>query len=281
MKKLFSVILFVVMFMFSVMVCNVSAANIQFKAAKGTATIDCVKDDAYLAADATPVEFGATDDTASGKVWAIWDDTALYFYAEISDKTLSTAAHADDTVWQRDSVEFYLDFTNAQEDTDITTIDAGQFTCGLAYPNGEVWGGMGGHWDSFHDQCSYKTKAVDGGWVCEAKIVFGDYKPATNNVIGYTVAINDDTDDTDGRENQIMVSDGQTSAWSTTGSAYDRLVLSDAVYTPPVVETEAPVTEAAAVETAAPAAVQTADIFGAAVVITLISLAGVVISKKK
>lgn len=282
MKKLLAFVL--VIMMAAMLASSVTAANVNFNAAKGTAVIDCVKDDAYLAADEVVVAFGATADTASGKVWAVWDDKALYFYAEIADKTLSSAPHADNTVWQRDSCEFYVDFTNAQEDTDITTINAAQYTTGFPYSNGEVWGGMGGHWAAYNTQCTYKTKAIDGGWAVEAMIIYGaEFKAAAGTVIGFTVAINDDADDADGREYQMMISDGQSNSWSTTGAFYDRLTLSEAVYVPPVVETEAPATEAPA--DAAPAettpAAQTSDFTGIAVLISVITLAGVVICKKK
>lgn len=284
MKKLLA--LAMVLIMTAILATSVSAANVNFNAAKGTAVIDCVKDDVYLAADEVVVAFGATADTASGKVWAVWDDKALYFYAEIADKNLSSAKHAEDSVWQRDSCEFYVDFTNAQEDTDITTINAAQYTTGLPYSNGEFWGGMGGHWNTYHDQCTYKTKVVDGGWVVEAMIIYGaEFKPAVGTVIGFTVAINDDTDDADGREFQAMISEGQSNAWSTTGAFYDRLTFSNQEYVPPVVETEAPATEAAAVVEAAPVVkpttAQTSDIAGIAVLVSMIILAGIAISKKR
>ena len=113
MRKLLAFAL--VIMMVAMLATGISAANVNFNAAKGTAVIDCVKDDVYLAADEVVVAFGATADTASGKVWAVWDDKALYFFAEIADKTLSSAKHATDSVWERDSCEFYVDFTNARK----------------------------------------------------------------------------------------------------------------------------------------------------------------------
>lgn len=278
MKKLFSLAIAVVLL--AVMTVNISAADIQFKAAKGTAVIDCQKDDAYLAADEVPIAFGATADSATGKLWAIWDDTALYFYGEITDATPSSAKHASDSVWERDSLEVYVDFTNAHEDSDILTINAGQYTAGLPYTNGEFWGGYGLHQSTYKDQCSFKTKLTDGGWIVEMKIVYGsDFKPAVGAVIGFTAAVNDDSDDADGRETQVMVSEGQTNAWSTTGAWYDRLVFSDAVYAPPPPETEA----AAPTDDAAPAvtAAQTSDISLIAVFVSAVTAAGVVAFKKK
>lgn len=282
MKKLLA--LSMVIIMAAILATSVSAADVNFNAAKGTAVIDCVKDDVYLAADEIVIAFGATADTSSGKAWAVWDDKALYFYAEIADKTLSTAKHVDNTVWQRDSCEFYVDFTNAHEDTDITTINAGQYTTGLPYTNGEFWGGYGLHWNTNSAQSTYKTKVVDGGWVVETMIVYGsDFKPASGTVIGFTMAINDDADDADGREYQMMISDGQANAWSTTGAFYDRLTFSEAAYVPPVVETEAPATEAAveAAPTETTPAAQTSDFAGITVLISMVTLAGIAISKKK
>ncbi|MDD4774134.1 MAG: sugar-binding protein [Eubacteriales bacterium] len=269
--------------MAAALIFSVSAADVNFNAAKGTAVIDCVKDDAYLAADEITIAYGATADTASGKAWALWDDKALYFYAEIADKTLSGEKHADDTVWQRDSCEFYVDFTNAHEDSDITTINAGQYTTGLPYSNGEFWGGYGQHWTTYSSQSTYKTKVVDGGWVVETMIVYGDeFKPSSGAVIGFTMAINDDTDDTDGREYQMMISEGQENSWSTTGAFYDRLTLSEQVYVPPAPETEAPaVDEPVQAPVITTPAAQTSDLAGMAVLVSIITLAGVIIAKKK
>ena len=144
---------------------------------------------------------------------------------------------------------------------------------------------MGGHWATLSTTSALikpKLSTAVGLW--KTMIIYGaEFKPAVGTVIGFTVAINDDTDDADGREFQAMVSKGQSNAWSTTGAFYDRLTLSDAVYVPPVVETEAPATEAAA--DAAPVvttpAAQTSDFAGIAVFVSMITLAGIAISKKK
>ena len=251
MKKLAIVLL--VSFLIAAMAISASAAS--FEAAKGTPTIDAEKDEAYSVAKEIDisVEVNGNTGNATAKAVALWDNDALYVYIDVTDKVVTKEKCAEDptTHWHTDSAEIYIDLVNTGDD-DVTTINAAQYTGGLVY-GGNDWGGRGMHWDANHEACTYATKTTGTGWVLEAKIVWGsDYKPAVDSVIGFTIAINDDADGTDGRENQAFPSDAaQSNAWQMTGN-YDDLKLTDVEFIP-VVEEVVAADDAAAPE--APVAV--------------------------
>jgi len=252
MKK-FSIILLVA---FLIAAMSISASAAAFEAAKGTPTIDAEKDEAYSVAKEIDiaVEVNGNADYATGKAVALWDNDALYVYIDVTDKVVTKDECADDpkTHWHVDSAEIYIDLVNTGDD-DVTTMNAAQYTGGVVY-GGNDWGGRGMHWDANKDNCTYATKTTATGWVLEAKIVWGsDYKAAVNNVIGFTIAINDDADGVDGRENQAFPTDAaQSNSWQMTGN-YDDLKLTDVEFIPVIEEVAAPAEEAPA--DAAPVAV--------------------------
>jgi hypothetical protein len=249
MKKSFALIMVALLMFLSV---SVFAGT--YEAAKGTPVIDAEKDDLYEAAQEVPIaiEGGGGTGNATGSAWILWDADNIYYYAEVKDAVLSTAKAADDTKYQTDSIEFYIDLVNDGNDNDITATNAGQYTSSILY-EGE-YGGYGQHYNTYGTQSTFKVKTISGGYVIEGQIIWGaEYTPAENNTIGFTVAINDDSDNTSVRTFQTFVSEGQTSAWSNTGS-YDDLVLTGKEYVPEVIleETPAGTPAADAPATAAP-----------------------------
>ena len=289
MKK-FSILLLVSL-LIAAMAISASAAS--FEAAKGTPTIDAEKDEAYSVAKeiSVAVEVNGNADYASGIAYTLWDNDALYVYIDVTDKVVTKEKCAEDptTHWHTDSAEIYIDLVNTGDD-DVTTINAAQYTGGLVY-GGNDWGGRGMHWDANKEASTYATKTTATGWVIEAKIVWGsDYKPAVNNVIGFTIGINDDADGVDGRENQAFPSGTeQSNAWQMTGN-YDDLKLTDVEFIPVIEEAAAPAEEAPAAEAAPVAttpvttvtAAQTSDITVIMALGTLLtSGAALLISKKR
>lgn len=265
----------------------ISASAAMFEAAMGTPVVDGEKDDAYLAAKEIDisVEVAGNSDYATGKAYTLWDDEALYIFVDITDKVLTSSRTVDDipSIWNTDSVEFYIDLDNTG-DFALADVNAAQYTGGLMYESNE-WGGSGMHWNANKDNCFYATKTTDKGWAIEAKLVWGsDYKPAVGNVIGFTLAVNDDADDASGRENQAFpTSAEQSNAWSMTGN-YDDLKLTDAQYVPIVEEVAAPEEEAPAA-TEAPAApvkaAQTSDMSIIIAIGTLLTSGAAILASKK
>ncbi|MBQ7164579.1 MAG: hypothetical protein IJR61_04550, partial [Clostridia bacterium] len=79
-------------------------------AAKGTPTVDAVKDERYN--ETMFIELGS-DKTAIAEIYALWDLEYVYIYADVRDKTVS---HIDGGVfsynpWNSDSLEVFVDRT--------------------------------------------------------------------------------------------------------------------------------------------------------------------------
>lgn len=107
MKKLFVLVLTVIM-TFAMATTASADATASWNAAKGTATIDGQKDDAYAGASEMKME-AVSDGTADGSAasaWAVYDAEAFYIFVEVADSEL------DDTnanVYEKDSIEFRLE----------------------------------------------------------------------------------------------------------------------------------------------------------------------------
>jgi len=223
---------------------GVSASALEFKAASGTATIDGVMDDCYLAAEEIAVKYQSSGTTGDGKTFAsaycVWDADNIYVLFDVTDPVLSEYHHTT-TFWYSDSVEFFLDLTNTNDGTDITTINAGQYTAAADLPGKDntIWNGRGGHWDANVANAKWESKKTDKGYITEMQIPWGaDYTPKAGAKIGCVFHINSDEDGVvETREGEYFANPDldQSQAWSTVAN-YDTLVLTDAVYVPPVEE---------------------------------------------
>ena len=113
MKKILTLALCIILML--TLTLPAMAAQLPLTANKATITIDGVKDDAY--ADnflaITAVKDGSDATTTTGKVWAAWDDSYMYFYIEVYDKTPNSACDTGEAHF-RDSVEVYLDWNSGQ-----------------------------------------------------------------------------------------------------------------------------------------------------------------------
>ena len=218
---------------------SVGAAAQTFTAAKGTAVIDGVMDDAYKAA--SPIQVDQVLRTAEGiatataQVYAIWDNEALYVYADVTDGTKSTQVTNPEQLYESDSFEVFVDLDRTGEDTNILETNAGQFTAS-PFVDAGTFGGRGKLWDetATGGKSTYVVKNTDHGYSYEYKLVWGGgYTPKDDAQIGFVLHINDDQNSDNKREGEIFANpdpSSQEKAWDTVGS-YDTLVLGTAVYT--------------------------------------------------
>ena len=92
----------------------VAAAHIVLPAApKADIIIDGVRDDGYGDMFEINSYKNGDGDGATAKVWAAWNDTGIFYYLEVSD---TTPNHEHSDRWQRDCVEFFLDWNGAVPD---------------------------------------------------------------------------------------------------------------------------------------------------------------------
>lgn len=91
-----------------------------YNAAYGSAVLDGNKDKAYSNATAIEVNRSQTnkivgDGRATAKVWTLFDNTALYFYAEVTDDDIINEKDVSIVDRDRQGLNFYFDFLFDQE----------------------------------------------------------------------------------------------------------------------------------------------------------------------
>jgi endo-1,4-beta-xylanase len=153
----------------------------------GTPAVDGVKDSKYDAGKALLVEkfIMGTDEEknlgqgASAKVWVLWDENALYVFAEVTDPTLSARSNLD---YMQDSIEIFIDENNNK--TPSYQEDDGQFR--INYKNKPS--------ASATNVEGFKScaKITDKGYLVEAIIPFRTIIPKEGTVMGFDFQVNDD-----------------------------------------------------------------------------------------
>lgn len=98
---------------------NVFAEDVYY-AAKGTATVDAEKDEIYD--NSMTILFGKSGMT-SVKAWALWDESNIYVFAEVYDKTPVDTPSDIFQPWNSDSIEIFINrdgkLTPGYEDDDF------------------------------------------------------------------------------------------------------------------------------------------------------------------
>ncbi len=134
---------------------------------------------------AEPVKFtknssGSTDTTVTMRV--LWDDKAVYFLAEVKDANISDASG---NVYEKDSVEFFLDQDNKRSGT--YEGDDSQFRINFKNERSADHGDLTNLYSA--------AKTVAGGYVIEGRVALSEY-PANGKVMGMEGQINDATGST-------------------------------------------------------------------------------------
>jgi len=159
-------------------------------AAKGTPTIDGIKDSRY--SETSCIELGS-DKTAKTEVYALWDETYLYFYADVWDKTISTIDSTTfaTTPWYSDSLEIFVDRTFSRStDTNMPygniqmRVDCDNNVSGMV--NGVIWAGKNNNFEGLVMSSSAKKWTDGSGYSLECKIPLSILAP---NESTYSVEI--------------------------------------------------------------------------------------------
>lgn len=266
-----------------------ASAKQAYDAAKGTPTLDGVKDDCYTVSTEIVIdhEINGADVYATGTAYTVWDEKALYVYIDVVDPVISS--EQGEACWQSDSVEVYVDYLN-EEGNATTDVEAGQFTAGYLYVDnnlevtGDNWAGYG---YLLEDVKAAGARAhfeiTKEGYICEMMLPWVGFKAEAGAKLGFTIGINDDADNAAGRENQIFPDDDLSNAWQSTDN-YATLTLTATEYVAPVEEepvVDTPAAEEGAeVVAPAPTSPKTADAGIVAAAAIMAIAAGVVLSKK-
>lgn len=247
--------------------------------AYGQATIDGKLDDAYLKSDKTTAWVHNTYEALKDKKdqvttdfysYIIWDETKIYVFAEVYDKTPNTAANVSSKNHKADCIEFYhlLDDFSALPETqfynDLVNVAAGWFRVHTkevcpeddllpthaAAKNGMNMGIMN---EDYKTQVARVT--TDTGYIVEYSVEYDKTlasKMVPGTIIGYGIQVNDDIDDNNTRD--ALLWNANNIGDKPKMGPYKLLGKDEAPATTAAPETTAaPTTTAAPVTTAAPA----------------------------
>lgn len=164
-----------------------------------------------------------TDIKPSAK--AMWDDKFLYVLVEVKDSKVGGTATGDDN-FNNDSVEVYLDQNNAKtkryeaDDMSVVIDYQGNFSGYITkdfkpLPQGIVSAG----------------KKVSDGYVIEVAIPWTTGAPKADSIIGFDLAINDNTIGGNQRTSWVHWNDASSEAWQDT-SVFGNLKLIEAAAKP-------------------------------------------------
>lgn len=240
------------MVLIGTMIVSVSAEDIvvvgdQFKAAYGTPVIDGTLDEVYGESDPYRIQFGKdnAESYSTAVVYWAWDETALYYFADITDDTVSTEADTTNIgdIWKTDCAEVGFNVTPNQEAGDPhNTANSGVFLGALMY---------GSEMDTYGSlsDCAYvcKTVTTDHGWAMEVCLpIFGEASgltPKSGDQIAMYTILHNDTDN-DNERNSETYRDEVSIGVQYDSSKMDCIVLGEKtveeVPSPDTAETELP-----------------------------------------
>jgi hypothetical protein len=198
--------------------------------APGEVTIDGKLDDWRLVDDKSVIiddskmvidggdKWGGPKDL-SGKVYFMWDNTALYIAALVTDNEPMVNTFNDNYIFQGDSVEIYFSKTNAAKPS--FTRDDYQFglSTGVNGKNALIWiwdsnGMKNGNSNSRAKDSAIAVAKTDDGYIIEAKVAwsnFEGYTPKPGAKVGLTVTLNDF--DPSNNSTKSMTWEGCTNDW--------------------------------------------------------------------
>ncbi|ADQ05453.1 Endo-1,4-beta-xylanase [Caldicellulosiruptor owensensis OL] len=193
--------------------------NIKFATVyKGTPKIDGNEDPIWEFATQikteTPIQVSGTVYAAAyANVKLLWDETAIYVWADVYDPLLNKA---NANPWEQDSIEIFVDENNHKtpyyEDDDV------QYR--VNYENTQTFGTNG-----YAQNFVTSTKITPFGYTVEAKVYMRTTTLSEGTIIGFDVQVND-ADHTGRRVNVITWNDRSGNDWrDTTGFGCIELAL--------------------------------------------------------
>ncbi|MBT9139393.1 MAG: Endo-1,4-beta-xylanase A [Syntrophomonadaceae bacterium] len=203
-KRVAKGLVLVLVFVFTAAMTGI-AAPLNGEAIRGSANIDGEIEAAWDAAKALPLEITTGVTTASVVARTMWTETNLFVLVEVTDDVLdATAAN----VWQRDSVEIFIDQNNAK----TPTYQDDDMQLRVNFKN-EVSSG-GAYFEAVRDTIKTATKIVDGGWILEVSIPWTIVEAEQGTIIGFDLQYNDASDGA--RSGMLKWNDTTDTAWNNT-----------------------------------------------------------------
>ena len=239
MKKFFTVVLLLAFLALPIM-----AADVIISAPKTPIIIDGVRDDGYGDfVDIKAMESGIPG--ATGKVCTAWDDNFIYYYIEVLD---STPNHNAENSYERDCVEFYIDWFNNKGTTFANDgkpywqirIASAPSDDGVVHTNM-----INGETDvqKYIDAVAKTTfvKLIDGGYIIEVgmpiDMVEGGFTMSEGLIIGVEFLIGDNQIGAGGTSMAFLTEDDMDTQWENPSGCHGLLKLGAPVVVVEEVET--------------------------------------------
>jgi endo-1,4-beta-xylanase len=147
----------------------------------GTPVMDGNLDGSWQTQNVLPLTVKSLNPEATANVRAMWDDTYLYVYADVTDSKLSKVSA---NAWEQDSLEVFLDQNNAKK----SSYESDDCQYRINYDNVVTFNGV----KCTADNLRSVTKQTEHGYVVEAAIKWTDVTPANGTLIGVDFQLNDD-----------------------------------------------------------------------------------------
>jgi GH35 family endo-1,4-beta-xylanase len=147
----------------------------------GTPSVDGNLDTIWQSQTVLPLTIKTGSPEAAAEVRALWDDTCLYVFAEVTDPKLSKT---NSNAWEQDSLEIFLD-RNGEKSSAYEEDDC-QYR--INYDNQASFNGV----KCNEQHLKSVTRLTDHGYIVEAAIQWTDVVPVNGTVIGVDFQINDD-----------------------------------------------------------------------------------------
>jgi hypothetical protein len=177
--------------------------------------IDGIREDIWLVSEEHEIPYNnvgedpVDDMDCSGTWWALWDIDYLYLYVDVKDEDLQNDSGES---WQDDSVEIYVDAGNDK----LLSYGADDYQYRAAwnvdFPEIQEYH----HGSTSLPGVEFIVSETDDGYALEIKFpweaLYIDGSPALNDLMGFTVMINDD-DAGDNRETQLAWQPNTADAW--------------------------------------------------------------------
>lgn len=181
------------------------AENYVIQKASTSITIDAVKDASYVtkvSIDYKPLESKAPAGNAESAAWITYKDGYLYFYAEITDSTITTTSGDDGDLFQ-----IYIDYINNHAESGLTgdpyrKKEGSNKKLGWIYVKPD--GSAKGTWGFSGIEFTSTAKTIEGGYAIEIQVPFAASNYMSDK-IGIGFEVKDDSDG-DGSWNSVCYS---------------------------------------------------------------------------
>lgn len=198
MKRAFSIFLAMVLTIMALTV-TVSAHDGVTYAEWGTPVVDGIReavwDNAQYIDVADEAMMDVDDETATARVWSLWDGEYIYFFAEVSDITVD--AELKENTWDQDALGFMIDYAyNRDEGVSYRDLGANSYAGYVNVaavegtentPEGPSIFGIQEYIDEIESCCKITSKGYD----VEIRLPLSLYKSyAAGDKIGYEICVN-------------------------------------------------------------------------------------------